>query len=162
MTVEENLALGLGFPRRGGLIQWKSVSQQAEEVLAQVGGGILPSTRIHRLSRTDRSLVAIARALAANAELLVRDEPTASLPLGSIKPAVRTNGKRREVENSPAGSTRIHPDKSLFTAFPSPLAGRNVLIISQFPILMPDRSSAQEIIEDRRFVKIRQASPSKK
>ena len=67
----------------------------------------------------------------------------------SIKPAVRTNGKRREAENSPAGSTRIHPGKSLFTAFPSPLAGRNVLIIRQFPILMPNPSCAQEIIEDR-------------
>jgi hypothetical protein len=66
----------------------------------------------------------------------------------SIKPALRTNGKRREAENGPAGSTRIHPDKSLFTAFPGLLVGRNVLIISQFPILMLDRSSAQEIIEE--------------
>lgn len=84
MTVAENLALGLGFPRRGGLIQWKKVSQQAVEALAKVGGGISPSTRIHRLSRTDRSLVAIARALAANAELLVLDEPTASLPASDV------------------------------------------------------------------------------
>jgi hypothetical protein len=54
----------------------------------------------------------------------------------SIKPALRTNGKRREAENGPAaGSTRIHPDKSLFAAFPSLLAGRNVLTISEFPIL---------------------------
>jgi hypothetical protein len=107
----------------------------------------------------------------------------------SIKPALRTNGNRREAENGPAGSTRIHPDKSLSTAFQSQLAERNILTISQFPILMPDRSSAQEIIEDRQpdakspifsshflvnssqknglfrclwFVKIRQASPSKK
>jgi hypothetical protein len=66
-----------------------------------------------------------------------------------IKPALRTNGKRREAKNGPAGSRRIHPDKSLFTVFPSPLAERNILTISQFPILMPDRPSAQETIEDR-------------
>ena len=84
MTVAENLALGLGFPRRGGLIQWKDVSRQAEKALDRVGGGISPSARIHRLARTDRSLVAIARALAANAELLVLDEPTSSLPASDV------------------------------------------------------------------------------
>jgi ribose transport system ATP-binding protein len=84
MTVAENLAFGLGFPRRAGLIQWNNVSQQAEEALARVGGGISPNTRIHRLSRTERSLVAIARALAANAELLVLDEPTSSLPASDV------------------------------------------------------------------------------
>ena len=84
MTVAENLALGLGFPRRGGLIHWKEVSRQAEKALDRVGGGISPSARIHRLSRTDRSLVAIARALAAKAELLVLDEPTSSLPASDV------------------------------------------------------------------------------
>ena len=84
MTVAENLALGLGFPRRGGLIQWKEVSRQAEKALDRVGGGISPSARIHRLARTDRSLVAIARALAAKAELLVLDEPTSSLPASDV------------------------------------------------------------------------------
>jgi ribose transport system ATP-binding protein len=84
MTVAENLALGLGFPRGGGSIQWKKVSEQAEEALARVGGGISPHARIHRLSRTDRSLVAIARALGANAELLVLDEPTSSLPAADV------------------------------------------------------------------------------
>jgi alpha-D-ribose 1-methylphosphonate 5-triphosphate synthase subunit PhnL len=47
-----------------------------ENVFKQFGG--------HRLSRTDRSLVAIARALAANAELLVLDEPTSSLPASDL------------------------------------------------------------------------------
>jgi ribose transport system ATP-binding protein len=84
MTVAENLALGIGFPRRAGLIGWKDVSRQAEEALERVGGGISPNTRIHRLSRTERSLVAIARALAKSAELLVLDEPTSSLTASDV------------------------------------------------------------------------------
>ena len=40
--------------------------------------------RIQSLSRTEKSLVAIARALAAEAEILVLDEPTASLPADEV------------------------------------------------------------------------------
>src|SRR4029077_16554761 len=36
------------------------------------------------LSRTEKSLVAIARALAAEAEILVLDEPSASLPANEV------------------------------------------------------------------------------
>jgi ABC-type sugar transport system ATPase subunit len=43
-----------------------------------------PDVRIQSLSRTEKSLVAIARALAAEAEVLVLDEPTASLPADEV------------------------------------------------------------------------------
>jgi ribose transport system ATP-binding protein len=79
MTVAENLAIGTAFSRRCGLIDWKSVDRKAGEILQKVGGGIPPRARIFRLSRTERSLVAIARALAQNAKVLVLDEPTSSL-----------------------------------------------------------------------------------
>ena len=43
-----------------------------------------PDIRVQSLTRTEKSLVAIARALAAEAELLVLDEPTASLPADEV------------------------------------------------------------------------------
>lgn len=85
MTVAENLALGLGFPRRFGLISWNTAVRRAEAALAKVGGGISPATRVSRLSRTERSLVAIARALSQEAALLVLDEPTSSLPAADVE-----------------------------------------------------------------------------
>jgi len=77
-------ALGLGFQRPFGLINWRATERMAREILERVGGGIDPETRIFRLSRTERSLVAIARALASNAKLLVLDEPTSSLTAADV------------------------------------------------------------------------------
>ena len=84
MTVAENISLMLGFPRRFGLIDWSAARTRAARALEIVGADIDPDQRIHDLSRTEKSLVAIARALAADAEVLVLDEPTASLPADEV------------------------------------------------------------------------------
>ncbi|MFI0773449.1 sugar ABC transporter ATP-binding protein [Streptomyces sp. NPDC021212] len=80
MTVAENIALTTGYPRRGGLISWRRTRERGAEVLAAVAGHLPADTRIADLAPAERSLVAIARALAARARLIVLDEPTASLP----------------------------------------------------------------------------------
>lgn len=85
MTVAENLSLGAGFPKKNGLINWRAATSRANQILEVVGGGISPSARIFSLSRTERALVAIARALAQEAELLVLDEPTSSLPSADVE-----------------------------------------------------------------------------
>jgi len=80
MTVAENIAHALGFPARGPLISWKAVREQAVDVLQRVGAEIDPDLLISQLSQAQRSVVAIARAVAApEASILVLDEPTASL-----------------------------------------------------------------------------------
>jgi ribose transport system ATP-binding protein len=84
MTVAENIGLTLGFPRRHGLIDWEAARRGAASALERVGAEIDPDLRIQDLSRTEKSLVAIARALAAEAEILVLDEPTASLPADEV------------------------------------------------------------------------------
>ena len=84
MTVAENICLTLGFPRRHGLIDWSAARRRAAAALEVLGADIDPDVRIQSLSRTEKSLVAIARALAAEAEILVLDEPTASLPADEV------------------------------------------------------------------------------
>lgn len=84
MTVAENIALALGFKRRAGLIQWPDVERFAAQALARVDCDFDPTTRVEDLSRTEKSLVAIARALAVDSEFLVLDEPTASLPADEV------------------------------------------------------------------------------
>ncbi|NEW70050.1 sugar ABC transporter ATP-binding protein [Streptomyces rhizosphaericus] len=80
MTVAENIALATGYPRRGGLISWRRTTERGTEVLRTVAGHLPADARIADLAPAERSLVAVARALATNARVIVLDEPTASLP----------------------------------------------------------------------------------
>jgi ribose transport system ATP-binding protein len=85
MTVAENVALGMGFPRRLGLIDWRQVERNARRVLGHVGCDIDPRRRVFTLTRAEKSLLAIGRALDADARVLVLDEPTASLPMADVQ-----------------------------------------------------------------------------
>lgn len=84
MTVAENIALQMGYPTRAGLVSKRAMIAQAERVLDLIGGGLDPNTRIFDLPRTERSLLAIARALVGEPKLLILDEPTASLPAAEV------------------------------------------------------------------------------
>jgi ribose transport system ATP-binding protein len=85
MTVAENVGLAQGFSLMGKLIDWKGTEKRARAALDLVGCEFDPSTRVQDLSRTEKSLVAIARALAVEADVLVLDEPTASLPADEVE-----------------------------------------------------------------------------
>ncbi|MEX1652708.1 sugar ABC transporter ATP-binding protein [Streptomyces pseudovenezuelae] len=80
MTVAENVALGTGYARRGGLISWRRTRERCTDVLRTVAAHLDPEVPVARLAPAERSLVAIARALATRARLIVLDEPTARLP----------------------------------------------------------------------------------
>ncbi|MFT4294591.1 MAG: sugar ABC transporter ATP-binding protein [Micropruina sp.] len=82
LTVTENIALGTGYPRHlGKLIDWTASRRRAERALELVGADIDPRARVADLSRTEKSMLAIGRALVVDARVLVLDEPTASLPV---------------------------------------------------------------------------------
>jgi ribose transport system ATP-binding protein len=80
MTVAENIALSTGYPRRAGLISWRRTREHCTEALRIVAGHLDPDVTVAQLAPAERSLVAVARALAARAKLIVLDEPTARLP----------------------------------------------------------------------------------
>ena len=85
MTVAENVGLAQGFSMRARLIDWNATARRTAEALKLVGCDFDPSTRVQSLTRTEKSLVAIARALAVEADVLVLDEPTASLPADEVE-----------------------------------------------------------------------------
>lgn len=85
MSVAENIALSLGYARRGRRIDWAATEAAADRALRLVDAEFPATARVSSLTRTQKSLVAIARALAADCDYLVLDEPTASLPADEVE-----------------------------------------------------------------------------
>jgi rhamnose transport system ATP-binding protein len=79
LTVAENIALGLERTGRWGRVDWRARHARAAELLARVGARIDPEADAGDLSMPQQQLVEIARALGADARVLILDEPTASL-----------------------------------------------------------------------------------
>ena len=79
LSVAENLALGVEARGRAGRVDWRARHQRAQELLAQVRARIDPEAEAGSLSMPQQQLVEIARALGADAKILIFDEPTASL-----------------------------------------------------------------------------------
>ena len=79
LTVAENIAIGQEKTGIFGIVNWKRRRKIAEDLLARVGARIDPETFAGELSMPQQQLVEIARALGANAKMLILDEPTASL-----------------------------------------------------------------------------------
>jgi ribose transport system ATP-binding protein len=80
----DNLALGRGYTLgRDRLIRWKLEARAARAALAGLGYDIDVRAPVGTLSISERTAIAVARALAHqrdDATLLVLDEPTANLP----------------------------------------------------------------------------------
>lgn len=86
MTIAENMAIAQGYANNKlGLIDWANCEEFALKALERIGVEFDPSARIQSLTRAEKSMVAIARALAVKCQFLVLDEPSASLPAADVK-----------------------------------------------------------------------------
>src|SRR5712691_929411 len=79
LSVAENIAVGLEESTLWKRVDWRERRRRASELLARVGARIAPDREAGDLTMPQQQLVEIARALGANAKILVFDEPTASL-----------------------------------------------------------------------------------
>jgi len=79
LTVAENISIGQDCGGLFGRVDWKARRRFARELLDRIGAKIDPETTASELSMPQQQLVEIARALGANARILIFDEPTASL-----------------------------------------------------------------------------------
>ncbi len=78
LSIAENIFLGNEREVRG-VIDWEKTGRDAREIMQKVGLKEEPTKKISSLSVGKQQLCEIAKALAKDAQLLILDEPTASL-----------------------------------------------------------------------------------
>ena len=79
LTVAENIAIGQERSGAFSVVKWDKRRRIAKALLDRVGAKIDAETTAGELSMPQQQLVEIARALGADARILIFDEPTASL-----------------------------------------------------------------------------------
>jgi rhamnose transport system ATP-binding protein len=79
LSIAENVAIGLEESSLFSRVDWRERKRRASQLLARVGARIDPDAEAGDLTLPQQQLVEIARALGADAKILIMDEPTASL-----------------------------------------------------------------------------------
>ena len=79
LSVAENIALTLETGPVWRKVDWKARTARAKKLLDRVGASIDPARLASTLSMPEQQMVEIAKAIGAEAKILIMDEPTASL-----------------------------------------------------------------------------------
>ena len=78
LTAVQNIVLGRERSR-GGVIDWAEARRRARSALKLLGFDARVDVPVSRLSVAQQQLIELARALSADAKIIIMDEPTASL-----------------------------------------------------------------------------------
>ena len=88
LSVQDNMSMGVGYPTTFGTIRTKASIAEARRELDKLHVDIDPRRLVSTLTASERTAVAIARALREDPDhpprLLVLDEPTATLPADEV------------------------------------------------------------------------------
>ena len=79
LTVAENLALNTFLIEGRKTVNWKQVRELAQKALDRLGVSINLDATVDTLPTSGKQIVAIARAVMADARLIIMDEPTTAL-----------------------------------------------------------------------------------
>jgi rhamnose transport system ATP-binding protein len=96
LTVAENIAIVLEPPRPFARIDWSARRQRAAALLDRLGATLDPDVRAGDLSMPEQQIVEIAKAVGAEARILIMDEPTASLTVREVDRLFQIISRLRE------------------------------------------------------------------
>ncbi len=80
MTIAENIFLGKEFLKgKSRYIDYKKMNEKAAELLESIGVNLKPTLLMKELSVSQMQMIEIAKALSFNSEIIIMDEPTATI-----------------------------------------------------------------------------------
>ncbi len=85
LTIAENISISSQLNRRGKPVNWKEMKKTAGKALESLGVEMDVEAKLETVSMAKQQLVAIARALACQAKLIIMDEPTSSLSRSEVE-----------------------------------------------------------------------------
>jgi galactofuranose transport system ATP-binding protein len=95
MSVARNIFLGREPKSRFGLIDFGRMHSEAAELLARFGVRVDPRRPLHTLGVGTQQMVALARAVSVQAQVVVMDEPTSSLEPREVETLFQVIGDLR-------------------------------------------------------------------
>ena len=85
LTVAENVFIGHAPSGRLGSIDWRGMRRSAETLFEELDVQVSVGAPVQGLSMADQQLIEIAKALSVEANVLILDEPTASLSAHEVE-----------------------------------------------------------------------------
>jgi len=85
LSIAENIFLGRLETSRYQKINWLKINNEAKKLLNRIGVDFNPKTELGKLSVSQKQIVEIAKALSYNADIIVMDEPSATLTANELK-----------------------------------------------------------------------------
>ena len=79
LSVTENVFIGNHITKSNGLVDWGLMHDKTNQLLKDLEANIEPNEKIKDLSIAQRHIVQISRSLIHDADIVIMDEPTASL-----------------------------------------------------------------------------------
>ena len=85
LSVAKNMYLGREIHKKNGLMDHEAMNREASRILKSLGFDIDPRTIVGKLSTAQQQIVEIAKALSYDSNIIIMDEPTASLTSQEIE-----------------------------------------------------------------------------
>ncbi|QTL96590.1 ATP-binding cassette domain-containing protein [Iocasia frigidifontis] len=90
LSVYENIFLGNYLKKNNGILDWRKMKEISKVILRELDVELDINKNIAELSRADQQMIEIAKALQKEPEILIMDEPSATLTAEEFKTLLKT------------------------------------------------------------------------